>query len=174
MNAFQYAVAMWDTLDDIHFRQTALMKRYCAVYGLNLMQIKLLICIFVEGPKSLKEFAETSRTSTATLSRTSAGLEKKGLVRRTRDEKDNRRLIIELSSQGTKLVGRMYETLEMPLRIFEDLYGRGESERVLQSCVAYSKMLMKRLAELDAVRHRTAEKPSEQSVPRARSSRRER
>lgn len=85
--------------------RTALDQAF-AQWDLTSQQAGLLVHVFA-GQSSPKELAGLLGTDTAGMTRMLDRLERKGLVRRAADSQDRRAILVELTSQGRKLVPRL-------------------------------------------------------------------
>jgi len=76
--------------------------------GVGPAQLSALSVLVFGGPRSLGELADAEQVRPPTMSRIVAGLERAGLVRRRATE-DGRRVRLEASAKGTKILqeGRM-------------------------------------------------------------------
>src|SRR5882672_1223981 len=71
--------------------------------GVGPAQLSALSVLVFGGPRSLGELADAEQVRPPTMSRTVAGLESAGLVRRHATE-DGRRVRLEASAKGTKIL----------------------------------------------------------------------
>ena len=87
--------------------------------GIGPAQLSALSVLVFGGPRSLGELAEAEQVRPPTMSRIVAGLERDGLVRR-HDTEDKRRVRLEATAQGTKILQegrkRRVESLAGPLQ----------------------------------------------------------
>lgn len=72
--------------------------------GVGPAQLSALSVLVFAGPRSLGELAATERVRPATMSRVVAGMEKSGLARTVTTRDDRRRLRIEATGKGTKIL----------------------------------------------------------------------
>lgn len=79
-------------------------RRLLARYGLSSPQLICLRQLAKEGSMPAGRLAEAMNLSPATVSGILDRLEARGLVRRTRQEADKRRVVVELSTAGAALV----------------------------------------------------------------------
>lgn len=70
----------------------------------TLVQYRLLVLLVDAGPLDQKDVAAVTHRSPSTISRTVARLEQRGLVKRVRAQDDLRRRVVELTSEGRKLI----------------------------------------------------------------------
>jgi len=73
--------------------------------GIGPAQLSALSVLVFGGPRSLRELAEAEQVRPPTMSRIVAGLVRAGLVRREAT-KDKRRLRLEATAKGTKILWR--------------------------------------------------------------------
>ncbi len=71
--------------------------------GIGPAQLSALSVLVFAGPRSLKELAEAEQVRPPTMSRIVTGLVRAGLVRR-KETDDKRRLRLEATAQGTKIL----------------------------------------------------------------------
>jgi DNA-binding MarR family transcriptional regulator len=99
------------TADRLHSAAIHLLRRLRArdrESGVGPAQLSALSVLVFGGPRSLGELADAEQVRPPTMSRIVAGLERAGLVRRRATE-DGRRVRLEASAKGTKILqeGRM-------------------------------------------------------------------
>jgi MarR family 2-MHQ and catechol resistance regulon transcriptional repressor len=76
--------------------------------GLTVSQFGVLEALFHLGPLSQRELAQKILKSGGNVTMVIDNLEKRGLVKRERDEKDRRLYRISLTSGGSKLIKRIF------------------------------------------------------------------
>ncbi|MDT0158187.1 MarR family transcriptional regulator [Microbacterium sp. ARD32] len=86
------------------FRLTRRLRRVRAVDAMSDAQLAALGALRAHGRRTISGLAEHERVTAPTMSATVSGLEELGLVRRVPDEDDRRRVHVELTEQGEKLV----------------------------------------------------------------------
>ena len=99
------------TADRLHSAAIHLLRRLRVrdrESGVGPAQLSALSVLVFGGPRSLGELADAEQVRPPTMSRIVAGLERAGLVRRRATE-DGRRVRLEASAKGTKVLqeGRM-------------------------------------------------------------------
>jgi len=99
------------TADRLHSAAIHLLRRLRVrdrESGVGPAQLSALSVLVFGGPRSLGELADAEQVRPPTMSRIVAGLERAGLVRRRATE-DGRRVRLEASAKGTKILqeGRM-------------------------------------------------------------------
>src|SRR6267142_1816487 len=99
------------TADRLHSAAIHLLRRLRVrdrESGVGPAQLSALSVLVFGGPRSLGELADAEHVRPPTMSRIVAGLERAGLVRRRATE-DGRRVRLEASAKGTKILqeGRM-------------------------------------------------------------------
>ena len=103
--------------------------------GIGPAQLSALSVLVFGGPRSLGELAEAEQVRPPTMSRIVAGLERDGLVRR-RETEDKRRVRLEATVQGTKILRegrkRRVKSLALALRDLSDTEVRRLGELVQQ------------------------------------------
>jgi DNA-binding MarR family transcriptional regulator len=113
--------------------------------GIGPAQLSALSVLVFGGPRSLKELAEAEQVRPPTMSRIVAGLVAAGLVRR-KDTDDKRRLRLEATAKGTKILqqGRR-RRVELLAHTLQELTG---SE--LEEAAALAKFMQALIARLQA------------------------
>jgi len=101
----------FETADRLHSAAIHLLRRLRVrdrESGVGPAQLSALSVLVFGGPRSLGELADAEQVRPPTMSRIVAGLERAGLVRRRATE-DGRRVRLEASAKGTKILqeGRM-------------------------------------------------------------------
>ncbi len=101
----------FETADRLHSAAIHLLRRLRVrdrESGVGPAQLSALSVLVFGGPKSLSELADAEQVRPPTMSRIVGGLERAGLVRRRATE-DGRRVRLEASAKGTKILqeGRM-------------------------------------------------------------------
>lgn len=98
-------------------------------HGLTHPQYLVLLALWEESPRSVRDLAETLRHEPATLSPMLKRLEALGYLTRGRSPGDERRLAVDLTAAGhalraeaEKIPYRVVERLGMPLAELEDLH----------------------------------------------------
>lgn len=86
------------------FRLARRLRSERAIDSMSDGQFAVLAALKVHGPHTLGELADRERISAPSMNRTVNCLEESGLVSRTPDEADRRRVIIELTAQGRGVV----------------------------------------------------------------------
>lgn len=100
-------IDLFDIIGDKLLKTTELILNN---YGhLTIAEANAVYAIGPQGPKTMKKIAETLGVAVSTPTRTIDRLVEKGLVNRTVDPKDRRRLLIELTPKGKKYLQEMDE-----------------------------------------------------------------
>ena len=76
---------------------------YLSALDLTYTQYIAMMALWERSPQSVKELGDRLRLDTGTLTPLLKAMEKKGLVRRCRSEKDERSVLISLSAEGKAL-----------------------------------------------------------------------
>jgi DNA-binding MarR family transcriptional regulator len=95
-----------DVADRLHSAAIHLLRRLRVrdlASGIGPAQLSALSVLVFGGPRSLGELAQAEQVRPPTMSRIVAGLERDGLVRR-RDTEDKRRLRLEATAKGAKIL----------------------------------------------------------------------
>jgi len=96
----------FETADRLHSAAIHLLRRLRVrdrESGVGPAQLSALSVLVFGGPRSLGELADAEQVRPPTMSRIVAGLERAGLVRRRATE-DGRRVRLEASAKGTKIL----------------------------------------------------------------------
>ncbi len=98
---------LFDVIGDKLLKSTELILNN---YGnLTIAEANAVYAIGPEGPKTMKQIAETLGVAVSTPTRTVDRLVEKGLANRTVDPKDRRKLLVELTTKGEDLLVEMDE-----------------------------------------------------------------
>jgi MarR family 2-MHQ and catechol resistance regulon transcriptional repressor len=76
--------------------------------GLTLTQFHVLEAILRDGALSQRDLARKVLTSAGNMTDLCDKLEARGLIRRTRQERDRRAVLVELTPKGHALIGPLY------------------------------------------------------------------
>lgn len=101
--------AVRDTADRLHSGAIRLLRRLRVedrVTGLSGPRASALSVIVFRGPLPLGELARAEQVRPPTVTRLVAGLERAGLVRRRRDERDGRIQLVEATAAGKRVLDR--------------------------------------------------------------------
>lgn len=97
------------------------------VFDLTIREIHTIEAIGIEGKRTMGDVAETLRVTLGTLTTSVNRLVNKGYVKRTKDKKDKRIVLVSLTSQGKKAFDihkdfhdRMIEEIVRDLKLHED------------------------------------------------------
>jgi DNA-binding MarR family transcriptional regulator len=117
--------------------------------GIGPAQLSALSVLVFGGPRSLKELAEAEQVRPPTMSRIVTGLVRAGLVRR-RETDDKRRLRLEATAKGTKILQegrrRRVELLACSLQTL--------TESELQEATTLAQFMQKLIGKLQASERR--------------------
>lgn len=75
---------------------------------LTMTQLKVLLTLYIDGPRSCGDLASALALSLPTMTGILTRLEQRGYLERARDDRDARRVISGLSSQGQELMQRLW------------------------------------------------------------------
>lgn len=92
-------------------------------------QGKILKILSVSGPMTQKQLQEKLEIQAGSMSEIAAKLEGKGLITRTRDEEDKRRILLEITEEGRADVDRFTRRRKQEREMFNVL--TGEEQRQL-------------------------------------------
>ena len=99
-------------------------------YEITYTQYLVLMDLWEYGPQSVKEIGDRLYLDSGTLTPLLKKLEKKNLLNRRRDKKDERSIIIELTSKGEKF---KEEALNIPLEVAQCVKLSPEEAKTLHS-----------------------------------------
>ena len=135
-----------ETADRLHSAAIHLLRRLRVrdrESGVGPAQLSALSVLVFGGPRSLGELADTEQVRPPTMSRIVAGIESAGLVRRRKTE-DGRRVRLEASAKGTKILQegrkRRVESLAKALHLLSE-----EEKRQLVELVELLQRVIRKL-----------------------------
>ncbi|KRG68777.1 MarR family winged helix-turn-helix transcriptional regulator [Pseudoxanthomonas dokdonensis] len=98
-------------------------------YGINHAEYDILMMLYGTAEQSLSpgEVAEATGEKSANITRLTDQLCEKGLITRSADANDRRKLVLALSGQGTDLIQRMLPQINQLLAL--EVGGLGEAEQ---------------------------------------------
>ena len=97
-----------ETLGLAYQRVNALQRDEKRCFGVSLSRCVTLETLLQEGPLPVRELASRLGLDASTVTRSVDGLVREGLVRRTRDEhQDRRRVFVALSARGRALAEKL-------------------------------------------------------------------
>jgi MarR family transcriptional regulator, organic hydroperoxide resistance regulator len=113
--------ALFDEMNN-KLRKTSQEKLLRIYKNLTIAEASAIYAIGPEGPKTMKQIAETLGVAVSTPTRTIDRLLEKGFVNRTVGEKDRRQLLIELTPKGKELLEDIdKENLEITRKMLKGL-----------------------------------------------------
>lgn len=96
------------TITRLYQRFNALQRGEKRVFGVTMSQCVTLELLQQEGSKTVRELAAALGLDTSTVTRVVDVLVRDGLLRRTRDERqDRRRVFVSLTERGRRLAGKL-------------------------------------------------------------------
>ncbi|MFL5825972.1 MAG: MarR family winged helix-turn-helix transcriptional regulator [Thermoleophilaceae bacterium] len=127
----------------------AAVAEYLGIHGTDYRGLDVLD---QEGPMTAGRLAERARLSPGATTALIDRLEAKGLVRRTRDTEDRRRVLVEVTPEVGERAAELYGT---PDEGADELAGYTNEQlefliEVLQRSVAFQEKRMRRLEEIKA------------------------
>lgn len=97
-----------ETLGLVYQRVNALQRDEKRCFGVSLSRCVTLETLLREGPLPVRELASQLGLDASTVTRSIDGLVREGLVRRTRDERrDRRRVFVALTARGRGLAQKL-------------------------------------------------------------------
>lgn len=113
---------------------TSRVHRVLAEPKLTISQFGVLEALFHKGPLCQKDIASKILKSTGNITMVIDNLEKRGLVRRERDNEDRRYLTVHLSETGTALVAKVFADVEAEIVTEMDALAGNEQELLGSLC----------------------------------------
>ena len=108
MNSADLSRKFRETLGLAYQRVNALQRDEKRCFGVSLSRCVTLETLLREGPLPVRELASRLGLDASTVTRSIDGLVREGLVRRTRDERrDRRRVFVALSARGRALARKL-------------------------------------------------------------------
>ena len=99
-----------ETLALTYQRVNALQRDEKRCFGVSLSRCVTLETLLQEGPLPVRELADRLGLDASTVTRSVDGLVREGLVRRARDEnQDRRKVFVALSARGRTLAGKLVQ-----------------------------------------------------------------
>lgn len=99
-------IKLRETLGRLYQRFTALQRSEKCCFGVTLSQCMVLELLHQDGAKSPREIADALGLDPSTVTRVVDVLVRDGLLRRARDEReDRRRVLVSLTARGRRLAG---------------------------------------------------------------------
>ena len=120
--------------------------------GLDRTAYRCLDILDQEGPMTAGRLAERARLSPGAMTALLDRLEKRGFARRTRDTKDRRRVLVEVTPELRQMAAQLYGTPDQGADALA-VYTNEQLEFLigfLRGNVAYQEERMRRLEELKA------------------------
>jgi DNA-binding MarR family transcriptional regulator len=108
-------------------RSVLLSQAIASRLGLSPTDLETLDLLHAHGPLTAGRLAELTGLTTGAITGMVDRLERAGLVRRERDAKDRRRVIVHLVAERARAIARMYEPLA---RGMAELHGRYTTEQL--------------------------------------------
>ena len=135
--AYNYLVHANETID-------LLLENQLRSFGLTPSQYHVLEALLLAGPMSQADLAQRIFRYDSSVHVVLRGLGKHGLVLRRAHETDGRKIAIDLTPEGRKLIAKLYPLHARLIRARMTVLGKREQEMLLRLC--------KKLAEGDPVR----------------------
>ncbi|MDA8132159.1 MAG: MarR family transcriptional regulator [Elusimicrobia bacterium] len=105
-------------------------------WGVTPAQFGVLEFLYHKGPARISAIIERTLSSGGNMTVVVRNLERSGLVRRRRDDKDGRAALVELTPRGERLMSSLFpEHLEVLRKFFAPL-GEGEKHGVIAALKA--------------------------------------
>jgi DNA-binding MarR family transcriptional regulator len=154
MNSGDLSQKFREALGLAYQRVNALQRDEKRCFGVSLSRCVTLETLLREGPLPVRELASRLGLDASTVTRSIDGLVREGLVRRTRDERqDRRRVFIALTARGRALAQKLEHCV--------DAYSDQILERIPRECredVLYALgMLVNAVDDLQGTSERTEE-----------------
>jgi DNA-binding MarR family transcriptional regulator len=122
-----------DRLHSVAIRLLRRVRGADAESRMSASRLSALSVLVYGGPKSVGELASAEQVTAPTMSRLVTGLERAGFVRRKRDAADGRRVRVEVTESGVRVLERARRRrVELLAGVMEAL-SSGEREAVLKA-----------------------------------------
>lgn len=113
-----------ETLADLHQRIyitlfSSLTTHWMSV-DYTMPQLKVLLCLYFDGPYRMKDLAATLSVSTPTATGIITRLVRRGLLVRNHDSEDRRVVTCRLSPKGVEQIAALWTTR---FAVFQDIFG---------------------------------------------------
>ncbi|MBK5276341.1 MAG: MarR family transcriptional regulator [Desulfuromonadales bacterium] len=108
---------------------TTRVNRSMTAFDLTISQFGVLEALYHKGSLCQRDIAVKILKSTGNITLVIDNLEKRGLVRRERDNQDRRYLTVHLTIEGTALIARAFTSVEAA--IFTEMTSLSRSEQEL-------------------------------------------
>jgi DNA-binding MarR family transcriptional regulator len=139
-----------EDLGDSISRLNARLRRDIVEAGVSLARARTLATLDRLGPRRLTDLALAEQVAQPTMSALIVRLEADGLVKRSGEEADGRRVIVSITSAGRRCLGRLIERRAESLeRALSDL--RAEDPAAIAAALPALSRLLKKMEEPDAV-----------------------
>ena len=86
-----------------------------------------------DGQRDITALARSSGTSMSAMTRLVDGLERRGWVQRERDTEDRRRVVVTLTTAGTKEAKRLHELTDVAVRAVLERIPKDKRAQVVES-----------------------------------------
>jgi len=97
-----------DLAEEFFLKARHRLPREWLATDLTMTQLKVLLTLYLDGPRSCGDLAGALNLSLPTMTGILTRLEHRGYLERCRDERDARRVISGLSVQGRELMDRLW------------------------------------------------------------------
>jgi MarR family transcriptional regulator, 2-MHQ and catechol-resistance regulon repressor len=102
------ALGMWVKLARAFNTLYALADRNIAGFGLTTPQFGVVECLAHRGPMNIGDLCKKMLASGGNMTVVIDNLEKEQLVERIRDTRDRRKILVQLTPKGKKLINRIF------------------------------------------------------------------
>lgn len=109
---------------------TSRVNRYMATAKLTISQFGVLEALHHKGPLCQRDIAAKILKSSGNITMVIDNLEKRGLVRRERDNDDRRYFTIHLTESGTELIARVFTDVESAIVTEMAILSENEQEQL--------------------------------------------
>ena len=114
-----------------------------ARFGVKNTELRILVQLSGKGALAVNEIARRTRVDKAWISRSIAGLERRGLLKRARHPTDTRASLVSLTDKGRKLIGELAPVARARNdRLLEGL-DRAEVQRLLDVLLVHADDLLR-------------------------------
>lgn len=107
MNISEFNRIIWEVTRKINDNASRILNPVCESYGLTMMQIRILMELKQFDSHTVGSLAESMYVACANMSAMCKKLENMGLLRRTRDNADERVVNVTLTEKGNSIVSEI-------------------------------------------------------------------
>ena len=114
-------------------RYFGIYEREAVCCGTVTVQQCVVLQDLLEGSRDIKDLAQFAGVTSSAMTRLVDGLEKRGWVRRIRQDEDRRRVMVELRAQGRREAARLRDLTETAVQAVMSQIPKDKHAQVLES-----------------------------------------